>query len=389
MEVRDKKFDDICPYYDEDIPGAMERISSSNFFALMASYVFPGQDVGELRSMIRSLKTINDFQMKVMYHLNEQIISDSISDFSYNGLEHIEKGKSYLYVSNHRDIMLDSSLLQYILVNNGYDTTEITFGANLMSSNLIIDIGKSNKMFRVERGGGNMKDFYSSSFHLSEYIRYVIKDKHSSVWIAHRNGRTKDGNDCTDKGIIKMFSMSNTSDKIASLSELNIVPVSISYEWEPCDVLKTLELFESRKMPYIKKPGEDLTSILTGIVQKKGTVHIEICPRITRDDLLVFDKCTHNEFNRKVAKLIDDRIIKNYRLSQNNYIAHDMLYGQDLFKSHYTDAQKDAFIDSMKKLEKYEMADPEVLREIFLRIYANPVTNFNKLNTVIKGTNTR
>ena len=152
--------------------------------------------------------------------------------------------------------MLDASLLQNHLVDGGIETTEITFGANLMVSPLVVDIGKSNKMFKVERPGGSIKDFYRSSLHLSEYIRYAITEKHESVWIAQRNGRTKDGIDATDQGIIKMFCMSELHDKIHALAELNIVPVAVSYEWESCDILKALELYESQYTRYTKKPGD-------------------------------------------------------------------------------------------------------------------------------------
>ena len=177
-----------------------------------------------------------------------------------------------MYLSNHRDIMLDASLLQNALLMNGFDTTEITFGANLMQGQLVIDIGKSNKMFRVERPGGSIREFYKASMHLSEYIRHTIVEKKQSVWIAQRNGRTKDGKDRTDQGIINMFRMSSEG-KSTSLSQLNLLPVSVSYEWEPCDILKTLELYAKRQGPYLKKPGEDLNSILTGILQPKGRVH--------------------------------------------------------------------------------------------------------------------
>ena len=153
----------------------------------------------------------------------------------------LEKGTPYLFVSNHRDIMLDASLLQNVLVDHGMETAQITFGANLMMNQLVVDIGKSNKMFRVERPGNSAREFYKSSIHLSEYIRNVIIGCGESVWIAQRNGRTKDGNDQTDQGIIKMFCMSKADDKISALKELNIVPVSVSYEWESCDILKAIE----------------------------------------------------------------------------------------------------------------------------------------------------
>ena len=367
-------FDDIRPYRDGEVPDAMKRIASSDFFALLAAYVFPDRSVEDVREMVASIGTVWEFQHKVMYYVNEQVIRRSISELTYEGVDSLDKGAAHLFVANHRDIMLDASLLQNILVDNGMDTSEITFGANLMSPQLVVDIGRSNKMFRVERGG-SPKDFYNKSRHLSDYIRQVIVDKGASVWIAQRNGRTKDGNDRTDQGIIKMFGMSQSNDKVRALASENIVPVAVSYEWEPCDVQKALELYQSRSQKYVKKPGEDISSILSGITSFKGRVHYCICPRITESDLQAYDSLTKVEFNRAVASLIDSRIFKGYRLYPNNFIAHDIRYGSRHFHSRYTSAQKKAFEEHMKILDTYDVDDMDALRDIFLGIYSNPVDN--------------
>ena len=366
------QFDDIRPYYDSEIPAAMQRIVRSDFFGLLCTYVYPGHNPEDIRQMMLSFQTIRDFQLEVMLRVSEQIIARSITAFNYSGVEQLDPGKNYLFVSNHRDIMLDACLLQYILHVNGHETTEITFGANLMSSPLVIDIGKANKMFRVERGG-NMKDFYLSSKHLSDYIRYVLTEKGQGIWIAQRNGRTKDGRDQTDQGIIKMFCLSEPSDKIKALAELNIIPVSVSYEWESCDILKALELYESRFSKYVKKPGEDLNSILTGIAQPKGRVDIHLCDLITEEDLHQYDNCTNNEYHRTVAHMIDQRISKVYQLTPNNYIAHDLRFGQQLYRQHYTDEERDAFLTHMEKLNAFDISEPDVLKDIFLGIYSNPI----------------
>ena len=208
------KFDDIRPYNEKEFPEAMKRIAASTSFPLLASYVYPDEPIEAVRQRIASYQNVYDFQTQTMRRVNERVIADSISAFTCDGIGRLSRDSNYLYVSNHRDIMLDSSLLQYYLVTQGFDTTEITFGANLMSSQLVIDIGKCNKMFKVERPGGNIKDFYRSSLHLSEYIRHTILEKRQSVWIAQRNGRTKDGIDTTDQGIVKMFCMSRPDDKI-------------------------------------------------------------------------------------------------------------------------------------------------------------------------------
>ena len=378
-EDRDENsdFDDIRPYHDDEIHAAMQRLVGSEFFSLLCSYIYPGQDIQNVRQMVLQFKTIKDFQLEVMKSVTEQVIARSITDFTFHGVSQLQSDKNYLFVSNHRDIVLDSCLMQYILNCQGLDTTEITFGANLMSSPLIVDIGKCNKMFRVERGG-NMKDFYMSSMHLSEYIRYDITRKQQSVWIAQRNGRTKDGNDHTDQGIIKMFCLSRPLDKIEALAELNIIPVSVSYEWEPCDILKALELYESRFEKYVKKPGEDINSILTGIIQRKGRVNITLCPQITHSDLLPFDNFTHNEYHKRVAQLIDQRIISAYHLTPNNYIAHDLRYGQQRYACHYTIDQRNAFVHHLEGLNRFDINEPDVLRDIFLGIYANPLKNMTE-----------
>lgn len=373
-------FDDIRPYSEEEIPAAMQRIAQSESFGMLAGFVFPDRDVEEVRTEVAGYKTVRDFQLGVMYWANKQILKRSTTDFSFGGIENISKDKNYLYISNHRDIMLDASLLQNVLTDNGLDTCEITFGANLMQGQLVIDIGKSNKMFRVERPSANIKEFYKSSAHLSDYIRTVLTAKKQSVWIAQRNGRTKDGIDRTDQGIIKMFGMSGRGmNQADSLAELNIAPIAISYEWETCDYLKALELYLRQKGPYTKKPGEDLNSIITGIVQPKGRVHIEFCKSLTADELnAVASSCAPKEFNKRVAELIDSRICAAYHLSENNFIAHDMLNSADEYADKYDAVQKEAFVRHLEGLSQYvDGNDMDEMRRIFLGIYANPVDSKN------------
>ena len=368
-------FDDIRPYRDDEVPAAMHRIAANDLFPLLSSFAFPDRNVEDVRAIVKDIHTVDEFQTRIMWFVNEQIVRRSMSSYTVSGIESLDPAGSYLFVSNHRDIMLDASVLQNVLHTHGFQTSEITFGANLMSSSLVIDIGKSNKMFRVERGG-NMKDFYRSSVHLSEYIRHTITDKGQSVWIAQRNGRTKDGNDATDQGIVKMFGISRRDDKIKALSELRIVPLSISYEWETCDYMKALELYQSRSEKYVKKQGEDLSSIISGITSFKGDVHLTFCPMVTERDLLAYDSLTGIEYNKEVAKLLDRRIYDGYRLTPNNFIAHDLRFGKSEFNGEkYTDEQKERFLHHLRKLEKYDVDEPEVLLDIFLGIYSNPVDN--------------
>lgn len=377
-------FDDIRPYRDSEIPAAMHRIAESAFFPLMASYIFPDRDLESVREMVKSIRTTDQFQAKVMYYMNTQVIKRTISKFTYGGLENVSPAKGYLFIANHRDIVLDSSLLQYLLFTNGHRTSEITFGANLMHNRLIVDIGKSNKMFRLERPGSNIREFYRSSAHVSEYMREAVCKRNSSVWIAQRNGRTKDGMDITDQGVIKMLGMSGGNDKIDAMDELRITPVAISYEWEPCDILKTLELYEKRHTgQYLKKPGEDINSILTGFIQQKGAVHIEICKPVSREELEEYAPLTRSDFNRAVASLIDRRIHAAYRLAPNNYIAHDLRYGKSEFAGKYTLEQKLKFERHLARLRNYEQnCDIEILADILTGIYSNPIDYISKTERV-------
>jgi len=366
-------FDDIRPYTDDEITAAMRRIAESEYLQPLAKFVFPGKTQEEVKKLLLGFKSIRDFQVGVMHVFNKQVIQQTIKSFTYSGFEHLNPGKNYLFVSNHRDIVLDSSLLQSTLHDEDFRTTEITFGNNLMSSPLVVDLGKSNKMFTVERGG-TPREFYANSLHLSEYIRYVIKEKGESVWIAQRNGRTKDGNDATDQGIVKMFCISNMHDIVQSIEELNIVPVAVSYQWEPCDMFKTKELYLSRGgLKYVKQKDEDLISILTGITQQKGNVHFSICKPLEKEEYAAFANEPPNKFFKLVAGLIDKRIFENYKLWSSNYIAHDIRSGTNQYATHYTSEEKEQFMQRFQHILGQIEGDKEIISAIFLGIYANPV----------------
>jgi hypothetical protein len=377
--MMDTSFDDLRPYYQPEIAPAMQRIAGSEHLPAMAEFIFPDKTAAEVRNILLAIRTTDEFQAQIMHRFNLEVVRKSAAVFTHSGLEYLDRDRRYLFISNHRDIMLDSSLLQTVLHENGFRTTEITFGSNLMSSRLVIDIGKSNKMFTVFRGG-NLRDFYRNSMHLSEYIRHALTEKKESVWIAQRNGRTKDGNDATDRGIVKMFCMSGDGDPVHSIDELNIVPVAISYRIESCDLLKTRELYLSRNdKKYVKQPGEDLTSILTGIMQPKEGVHICICQPLRREELTAFRYGTPNEFHQTVARLIDRRIYRGYRLHGYNYVAHDIRSGADTHAACYSPEEKARFLARCEQMLQQIPGDEAVLRSIFLGIYANPVDNFNRL----------
>ena len=378
----DSRFDDIRPFDASEFPEAMRRITSDARFPLIASWLFPGRPVEELRALMLSLRSADEFQRAVMRDVVQAILDKSSSGFTWSGLEQLSREERYLFVSNHRDIMMDAAIQQYLFVNEGFETAEITFGANLMSPGLVTDIGRANKMFRTERpgvGGASPRELWRSLQHLSDYIRYAIGVKRQSVWIAQRGGRTKDGLDVTDPAVLKMFLMSSSFDPVDALCELSVAPMAISYEWEPCDELKVLELYASSRAAYVKKPGEDLNSILTGITQPKGRIHMAFCKPLDAAELESFRGLPAAVFCREVAALMDRRIRSAYRLFPNNYIAFDLLSGGSAYAAFYTAAEQRAFLDSMNRLDAlcasgrvpYEALDE--LRDRYLHLYAGPV----------------
>lgn len=367
-------FDDIRPYYDCEIPAAMQRIVADPGFPPVCGFLFPGEDPSKVAALLTSCRSIADFQMKFMYRAISSVIRNTTRGVTIDGLDRLDPEKRYLFISNHRDIVLDAAIFQVLLTDAGLPTSEITFGANLMQGQFVIDIGKSNKMFRVERPTtvSSGREFLLKSNRLSEYIRYAVTEKHESIWIAQRNGRTKDGNDQTDKGIINMILHSGGEDWVKSLEELNIVPVSISYEWEPCDLLKCIELSERASgQPYVKRPGEDLKSILTGVMQEKGRVHFSVGKPITGQDIDAFGNFPRGSFTQAVASLIDRWVVSSYKLYPNNLIAYDLLTGEN--SGGYTDRDKEAFVRHLAAFD----GDPAsgTRRQLLLELYAAPVKN--------------
>ena len=359
------EFDDIRPYNDAEVAQAMRRIAQSQWLPQLAEFVFPELTVQDVARMLAETNTTREFQHRVMYRFNHEVIRRSVTQFSCEGIEHLQPGQPYLFVSNHRDIVLDASLLQYVLVDAGHETCEITFGANLMTDPTVVDIGKSNKMFRVERTG-NKRQFYESELHLSRYIRHAIVEHGSSVWIAQRNGRTKDGYDRTEPALIKMFALSGQGNKLASLAQLNIVPVAVSYEYESCDLLKAHEMAQTARQPYVKRPGEDLNSILTGILEPKGKVHFCVTKPIDEAQLAPLEHLPLNDAVRQMAQMIDRAIANAYQLMPTNMAAYEMLHPEEPQNAELDEAK--AWLNQRMSL----LTTAEERRHL-LHIYANPV----------------
>ena len=375
------KFDDIRPYNDAEVHPALERIVANPLLANIAQYLFPGQDVNMFKQLLLSCYTKEDFQVKVMSQIVDKILQGTAKEVTFSGLEHFKGGKKHLIVSNHRDIVLDSAIIQLLLFKHGVETTEIAVGDNLITSSFIEDITRSNKMIKVIRST-NPREVYTTSKVLSEYIRYNVSNEKSSVWIAQRNGRTKDGIDVTEQGLLKMFDMSGSGDFVKDFSELSILPTSISYEFEPCDVQKAVEMYVSKRQKYVKAEGEDLKSILTGIMQPKGNIHIAFNEPITLEEIQEASQLDKNEKFKAICTAMDKRIVAEYKLWGNNYIACDMLNNSSEYADMYTAEQKAVFEGYMaKQLAAVKLPDVDMdeLKEIFLSIYANPVASKKNL----------
>ena len=376
--MNEDSYSDIRPYNDDEIPAALERIVNDPFFVPAVNFAFPDADMERIREAVRTCKTVDEMQERVMFSIIKRIIEATIDNFTSTGIERVEKDKGYLYISNHRDITLDSLLLQYTLFTNGLSTTATTLGDNLLRSQFIIDICRINRAVRVIRKTDDIspREFLQNSQHLAEYIRWYISQG-KSMWISQRNGRTKDGIDATDQGVLKMVSLSGPSDFVENFSELNIAPIAISYQYEPCDIKKTIEtVVNMTGGTYQKGKNEDVNSILYGIRMTKGDVNISICEPITREELEECGKLPKAEAYKLLKEIIDNRIYKNYKLHDTNYIAHDILHRSKQYADYYTPAAVKKFKGRMAYAEARFMEyglDLKTARKVYLGIYAGPV----------------
>ena len=371
-------YDDIRPYNDEEIPAALERIVNDPLFVPAMTFAFPDAEIERVAEVVRTCKTADDMQQRIMFSVIKRIIDLTIDNLTFSGIENIEHNKGYLYISNHRDITLDSFLLQYMLFSNGFPTTATTLGDNLLRNQFIVDICRINRAVRVIRKTDDLspRQFLLNSQHLAEYIRWYI-GQGKSMWIAQRNGRTKDGIDATDQGVLKMLSLSGSSDFVESFSELNIAPIAISYQYEPCDAQKAIEITVGRLGgTYRKADGEDIKSILWGIRMHKGNVNVSICEPITKAELEECAALPKSEAYKRFKEIIDNRIYANYELHDTNYIAHDLLHREKRYSEFYTKEGVRAFKMRMAMADaRFAEAgvDLKTARKVYLEIYANPV----------------
>lgn len=373
--AKDFNFEDLRPYYDNESEEVMKRIAQYDSYHKAMAYLWPEMSKEAVIEKALNTKSPYEFQTEYMSEAIWKIVNSTSKGLTWSGIEQLDRDKSYLYIANHRDILLDSAILQIILDKENFETTEITFGSNLMEKGFITDFGRMNRMFAVKREG-TVKELYDISRQLSAYIRHVILDKNTSVWIAQRNGRTKEGHDLTQTGLLKMLSLSGENGFKKNFEELNIVPLTISYEYEPCDALKVQESYlSSLHSKYVKAPGEDLNSILTGIKQPKGKIHVAFGKPI-QEELVNIDKNSNeNDKIKNLASCIDKQIYQNFKLNPVNYIAYDLLQQTTIFENNYSSEEKNLFLNYIDSKIKTMTGEIDVLKNLFLSLYANPVIN--------------
>ena len=370
------KFESICPYTDEEAVEALSKVADNPLVIQVSRYFFPDKEPEFLKNLLKSVRSVDEFQILVMTKVVDWVIKHTAKEFTYDGVEHIDPSKKFLAMSNHRDIILDPALTQLVLYENHIPMTEIAVGDNLLTNPFIEYLIRSNRMIKVVRGI-SARELYLSSQLLSEYSRLNITTGKSSIWLAQRQGRTKDGADITEQGLLKMLDMSGQEDFLSNFKALNIIPMSISYEIEPCDVLKAREILISRTQKYVKADGEDLNSIITGIKQQKGNIHLHIGEQLTDEEIAEASLCDKNDRYQLIRHAVDLRVIDGYRLWKTNYIAYDLLNPGDKYREHYSNEDVQEFIDyKERQLDTVEKTlDRAALNDIFLHIYANPVVS--------------
>lgn len=372
-------FDAIRPFEPEELPAAYDRLVANPQFRAVVGMLYPQVPFEALEKKMRACNTSMEFQLAFCYDFLEMLMAKASLGLDIN-VDAIDVSKRFTFVSNHRDIVLDSALLDKLLVDAGFKTTcEIAIGDNLLSLPWVKDLVRINKSFIVERSL-QPREMLLASKRLSEYMHFVIQEKNDNVWIAQREGRAKDSDDRTQPAILKMMAMGGTGTPSERLQQLHIVPLSISYEFDPCDFLKAREFQLRRDNPEWKKgKNDDVVSMQTGIMGFKGHVHYHCAPCIDEYLQQMPADTPKTEFFDIVAAHIDSEIHRNYRLYPSNYIAADMLDGTSFAKEgKYTEADRQQFEAYLQgQLNKIDLADKDIpfLRERMLTMYANPLRN--------------
>ncbi len=369
-----QRFDAIRPFYDAEINPAIQKVIDHPMMKALMNFAFPNVEEEQWKEQLRKTHSIRDFQCNFIYQALMQVLRKTSEGMTTSGFENLEPNTSYLFISNHRDIILDTSLLNACLFDNGLVMTASAIGDNLVQKDFLHVLSKLNRNFLVQRGL-SPREMLQSSKLLSEYIGQLLLRENRSVWIAQREGRTKDGNDATHQGVLKMLGMGSDEEQLMDyFKKVKIVPVSISYEYDPTDALKIPQLMaEANKQIYIKEKNEDFMTLMSGIIGQKKHIHIHVGKVLDNEiDLIKSEFDNTNKQIQALAQVIDDSILQSYKLWPTNYIAYDLLYKTNKFQHLYNENEKSLF---ERRLEMRIDENDPIQRDGFLAMYANPVVN--------------
>jgi 1-acyl-sn-glycerol-3-phosphate acyltransferase len=369
-----QKFDEIRPYYDSEINKAIKKVINHPMLKSLMNFSFPGVADEVWKEQLMKTHSIRDFQCNFIYQSVQKVLEKSSEGLMTAGFEHLETHTPYLFISNHRDILLDTTLLNATLFEHDLVMTASAIGDNLVKQPFLNVLAKLNRNFLVQRGL-SPREMLQSSKTLSEYISQLLQHENRSVWIAQREGRTKDGNDATNPGVLKMLGMaSDEANLMDYFKKIKIVPVSISYEYDPTDALKMPQLLaEANNEVYVKEENEDFMTILSGALGPKKRIFIHVGKVLdTEIDVIKAENDNVNKQIQALAQAIDDSILKSYKLWPTNYIAYDILHKTDKYSHLYTENEKAVF---ERRLEKRIDAENPIALQGILAMYANPVVN--------------
>ena len=368
------KFDHIRPFYDTEVNEALRSVVHHPMMKALMSFTFPDVADEVWMEQLKKTHSKRDFQANFIYNAIQMVLQKSSEGLTTSGFETLDKHTPYLYISNHRDIILDTSLLNVSLLDHGLIMTASAIGDNLVQKSFLHTLSRLNRNFVVQRGL-SPRELLQSSKLMSEYICQLLTRENRSVWIAQREGRTKDGNDATQQGVLKMLAMgADEPNLIDYFKKIRIVPVSISYEYDPTDALKMPQLLAAANDEvYVKEKNEDFTTLLSGIMGQKKRIHLHIGKVLdTELDAIAAENDNTNKQVQAIAQVIDDSIIQTYKLWPTNYIAYDLMHNTTQFADKYTNKEKQLF---ERRLEMRIDIDNKIMREGFLAMYANPVVN--------------
>ncbi|QED39141.1 1-acyl-sn-glycerol-3-phosphate acyltransferase [Antarcticibacterium arcticum] len=373
-------FEEIRFYHDHEVQPALKQYVKHPMVKALLQFTFPEKPFEEIEEIALSCNSIRDFQTKIIYSSVQRVLEKSSEGLSYSGFDKLKSDESYMFISNHRDIILDTSLLNCVLYEQGLIMTASAIGDNLVKKPFLLLLSRINRNFLVQRGLGP-REMLKSSQNLSEYIRHLLLEENRSVWMAQREGRTKDGNDTTQQGVLKMLAMAKGDMSIAEyFTRIKIVPVAISYEFDPTDVLKMPEIMAKRmETTYTKSANEDFNSIMQGALGNKGRIHIKAGNVLDSSwfEKIESEQTSTNDLLKAIAAAIDDNVHKNYKLWPANYIALDLLNNNDTYSSHYTLKEKRQF---ERRLSRRIDVKNALEVNSYLLMYANPVINLEVLN---------